>query len=294
MIFNRIAVIGLGLISGSICRGVKKYHTKTHITAYGRSIEKLQIALDDRIVDEIKSMDEIDLNGVDLIIVGTPVISSVRLIQDILSNPGLGSHTLVIDVGSVKGPVISGVIHLKNSDRFIGCHPMTGSHETGYEASRDDLLEHAVVFVTPWEKNRNSDVIAVAGFWESLKSKVKIIPSHVHDRAVTFTSHLPHIMSCLTVKALIDYLEEEKDITDIRPFIGRGFMDTTRVSAGSPDMWIEITAMNSGNIIQSLKDMSLRLNELAEVIDGGARVDTRDTLHAIFHDIRSFRVSLNE
>ena len=152
--FNTIAVFGLGLLGGSICRGIKKIHPGVRIHAYGRHPEKLEPALSSRFVDSIAGYDGISLAGVDLAVVSTPVSSSLEIINRVMAAPDLGPDTVVIDVGSVKEAIIRSVERLDRAGQFIGCHPMAGSEKMGYEHSRDDLFNGASVIITPHRLNR--------------------------------------------------------------------------------------------------------------------------------------------
>ena len=116
--FKKIAVIGLGLLGGSVCKSLKKKNPEIEITAYGRDLSRLSGALSDHVVDKIDLLDRIILKDVDLIIIATPVISSINIIKEILNNPELESGTLVIDVGSVKGPVVKAVAEENHVDQI--------------------------------------------------------------------------------------------------------------------------------------------------------------------------------
>lgn len=285
--FTTIALFGLGLLGGSICRGLKKTAPGTRIHAYGRSPERLAPALESRFVDSIGGFDRVSLAGVDLAVVSTPVDSSLEIIHRILSAPDLEPHAIVIDVGSVKERVISSVERLDRAGQFIGCHPMAGSEKMGYEHARDDLFSGASVIITPHRRNRAEDVAAVGRFWESLGARTLEVSPDEHDRIVTYTSHLPHLVAASLVAVFREF-RTRRGVADPGAFIGNGFRDTTRVASGSPDMWRDISLMNRDNIIEAIDRMAAELGRIRKALsdtDGGR-------LHEYFAGAKSVRDGL--
>jgi prephenate dehydrogenase len=288
--FNTIALFGLGLLGGSICKGLKKNSPGTRIAAYGRYPERLEQALGSRLVDSVAGFDRISLSGVDLAVVSTPVDSSIEIIKRILSAPDLGPETVVIDVGSVKDRIIRSVEHLGRAGQFIGCHPMAGSEKMGYEHSREDLFDGASVIITPHRQNRDEDVLAVRRFWESLRARTIVAAPETHDLIVTYTSHLPHLVASSLVRVFHEFCAAHGASADLDAFIGNGFRDTTRVSSGSPDMWRDIAVMNRQNILDAVDRMVAELGRLRKAIsepDAGARA-----LHEYFTAAKKIRDGL--
>lgn len=264
--FTNIALFGLGLLGGSVCRGLKKAQPGVRIHAYGRYPEKLEPALRSRFIDSIAGFDRISLSGIDLAVVSTPVHSSVEIITRILSASDLGPETVVIDVGSIKERIIRSVERLDRAGQFIGCHPMAGSEKMGYEHSRDDLFNGASVIITPHRRNRAGDVGAVRRFWESLGARTVEVTPEEHDCIVAYTSHLPHLVASSLVQVLGEFHAAHGGPGGIEPFIGNGFRDTTRVASGSPDMWRDISLMNRDNIIMAIDRMVAELGRFRSVL----------------------------
>ncbi len=281
--FQRIAVFGLGLLGGALCRGMKKNDAGVRITAYGRDRKKLEPALRGGFVDDTDVIDRMDLRGVDLAVVATPVISSIGLIERILGDPALGDGAIVIDVGSVKGPVVEAALRCPRADRFIGCHPMAGSEKTGFMHSDASLYEGSQVIVTPHELNRAEDLDAVASLWRSLGAKVSVVSPETHDFCVSHTSHLPHVLSAALAGRLMKFSRGGEAPADLGPFIGNGFRDTTRIAAGSPEMWRDIVLANRENIRTRLAELGADLERFMEIIDDG------DALYDYFSEIKRFR-----
>ncbi len=276
-------------MGGSLCRDLKK-KGKCSITAYGRDTDRLAPALDDGVIDRMETMERIDLAGVDLVVVSIPVIASISVLRDIVAREDLEPGALVLDVGSVKGAVCSGVEGLTGAGRFIGCHPMVGSEKMGYSHSRAGLYENAWVIITPGKQNDSSDVDRIEGFWQGLGARTMITDPDHHDLLVAYTSHLPHIISCITVDALMKFQSDMENPNDIVPFIGKGFLDVTRIAAGSPEMWQDIIENNIANIsaavVKALESLKLVTDHLNEKDQGS------DRLRAYFSEIKKFRESL--
>ena len=256
--FKNIAVIGLGLLGGSLCKSIKKYVPDARVSAYGRDLLKLAPALNDGAVDEIGPLDSISLEDKHLVIVCIPVVKSIEILRDLLQRPDLSDGAAVIDVGSVKNEIIMQTDDIARSGQFIACHPMAGSEKAGYAYSDADLYRDAWVIITPTEKNDHAMIDRVEDFWKTLGSKIIRTDAASHDEKVAHTSHFPHISSCLMVKLLSDY-NREKTASAISPFIGSGFKDMTRIASGSPEMWRDIVSMNRGNILKALDSF---INEL--------------------------------
>lgn len=263
--FDTIAVFGLGLLGGSVCRRLKRNRPGVRIRAYGRDPRRLDGALAEKLVDAAGGFGDVTLEGVDLAIVSTPVDSSIEIIRGLLARPDLGPSALVIDVGSVKESIIGAVEASGRADRYVGCHPMAGSEKMGYEFSRADLFDGASVIITPHARNRNEDVRAVAGFWEDLGAVTTVVSPGEHDLIAAFTSHLPHMLASTLVR-VFDEFRKGSGAADLRPFIGRGFLDVTRVSSGSPDMWRDIAVHNRENLVRALDRMIAELGALKELI----------------------------
>ncbi|OHD63431.1 MAG: hypothetical protein A2176_01950 [Spirochaetes bacterium RBG_13_51_14] len=288
--FTNIAVFGLGLLGGSICRGLKKINPDIRITAYGRNASRLEPALKDAFVDTVGSFERISLAGVDLAVVSTPADVSVDIISRLIRHAELGPAAIIIDVGSVKEPIIRSVTGMDRSDRFVGCHPMAGSEKMGYEHSREDLFDGATVIITPHSGNRDGDIRMVREFWEGLKARTVIVKPEEHDRIVTYTSHLPHIVASSLVRVFDEFNRDQAAGTDLRSFVGTGFRDVTRVSSGSPDMWRDIALLNRENILHAVVMMIDELERLKKALaDGeeGSRI-----LHEYFSAAKNVRDGL--
>ncbi|HQP48217.1 MAG TPA: prephenate dehydrogenase/arogenate dehydrogenase family protein [Spirochaetota bacterium] len=288
--FHKVAVFGLGLLGGSLAKALKKRFTDIEIVAFGRDPGKIKTALVDGCVDRMGDAADPDLAGIELVVVSVPVIASIQIIRSILDNATLEERALVIDVGSVKGEIVSSIECHEKAAQFIGCHPMAGSEKSGYEHVTADLYDDSSVIITPHEKNSSVDIDIIAGLWQSLNARTIVVPPELHDLIVAHTSHLPHMVSCAVVEQLMNSGLTERLGDSLSSFIGKGFMDVTRIAAGSPDMWREICLMNRSNICDAMTDIIARIISLRDII--AADSGSGDKLFRYFSDIKNFREPL--
>ncbi len=268
--FKHIAVFGLGLLGGSLCKAVRKISPSTRLSAWGRSADRLLPALHDGTVDRIGLAEEADLAGVDCVVVASTVVSSIAILKNILDREDLGKNTVVIDVGSVKEAILKSISTHSRYNQFIGCHPMAGSEKKGYDNGRSDLYNASIVIITPHDKNSNSDIEKTENFWRMLGAKTVRLDAALHDRIVARTSHLPHMSACVLVD-LVAGLWEKFGAEQVSYGIGKGFRDSTRIAAGSEEVWSEIAMLNAENIVSAIDDMVLCLEELKRMI-----IDSRE------------------
>lgn len=283
--FNKVAIIGLGLIGGSIARMLKKKLQSVYIIAYGRKPENLHNALKEGFIDETASIDAIDCNNVDLFIVATPVLSSIAIINSLLDDPHLKSSAKIIDAGSVKQAIVDSVINHQKAHQFVGCHPMAGSEKSGYTFSTHSILTGAWVIITPHQKNSREDIADIEKFWEMLECRIHITDAATHDRIVAATSHLPHMASSALMESFFS-TNNAMDLHNIQPFIGKGFKDMTRLAGGSPDMWADIVLLNNANIIAVLDDYVQSLMKIKHVIQKATVDNDRDLLFQYFDEVQ--------
>lgn len=287
---ERIAVIGLGLLGGSVCKSLKQENPKIEISGYGRDINRLFRANEDGAIDRGELLERLDLKKIDFLVVATPVASSINIIKGILERDDLEKETIIIDVGSVKSLIIEQVSACGKSGQFVGCHPMAGSEESGYSSSSPDLYKGASVIITPTEKNNPEDIKRVENFWKLLGAKTCIETPESHDITVAVTSHLPHIVSCCLAEVLKNFLDKNTLENSISSFIGKGFNDMTRISSGSPVMWRDISMMNRRYLSQSIEEITGILDSFRELIQR-KKVEP-DKIEDFFHRIKEFRDGL--
>ncbi len=259
MEFNRVGIFGVGLLGGSLGMSLKQHTNDIEIIGIGRSAERLQTAVEIKAIDSYACEPQAINPPLDLLVICTPV----RLVPGHLerSLPALKEGALVTDVGSTKATVVEqceaigeGKIH------FIGSHPIAGSHKTGVTAAQPTLFHKKTCVVTPTSKSPPHAVHAIESFWCSIGMKVVHMTPEEHDRLLAHSSHLPHMAAvalCHVVKNIGD---------EIKPVLGSGFRDTTRVAAGDPAMWLDICLENKTPLLDSLQSLQTTLTHLQTLL----------------------------
>ena len=282
---STIAFIGLGLIGGSIARGIKRANPDTTIMAYMRTRSRLEQAKADGIVDVILDGIGEELRQCDLIFLCTPVEYNAQYLSSI--RPYLKPGALLTDVGSTKTDIHEAVTRLGMEQVFVGGHPMAGSEKTGYENSTDHLLENAYYIITPTAASSDQDVERLVDVANTIGSIPIVLDYHYHDQVTAAISHLPHIVASSLVNLVKD--SDGKDGMMKRLAAG-GFKDITRIASSSPVMWEQICMTNTGNITEVLDRYIDSLTTLREELsDHQSRA-----IYQLFESSRDYRNSFAE
>ena len=239
--------IGLGLIGGSIARGLKRSAPDIQIMAYMRTREKLEQAHADGIVDLILDGVDEHLSECDIIFLCTPVEFNESYLRQI--RPFLKEGTVVTDVGSTKTSIHETVAALGMESCFVGGHPMAGSEKTGYESSTDHLLENAYYIITPTPHTPASYTDRMVDVANAIGALPLVLDYHRHDFIVAAISHLPHLIASSLVNLVHDCDSEDQMM---KRLAAGGFKDITRIASSSPVMWEQICMTNTGNITEVL------------------------------------------
>lgn len=256
---NRVlAVVGVGLLGGSVALAAKQRGVADRVIGIGRNPERLQSAVNAGVIDEfLTALPEGDAPWT-TIVIGTPVDRIAEDVQRIaaVSRPG----TLVTDVGSVKGSICEAVqsAKLPAGVSFVGAHPLAGSHETGFEAARANLFDGKVTVVTPNPAGDESANSAISSFWEQLGSRVIEMSPAEHDAALATTSHLPHVAASALAATLPETFQQ---------LVASGFKDTTRIAAGDPDLWVAILLENAAAVSASLDAFSQSFGKFRTAVE---------------------------
>ena len=258
MLFQKITLIGVGLLGGSVGLAARERGVTGRVTGLVRRAESLEEcvavgAVDDATLDLPEAVADAGL-----VILCTPVGGMSNLAKQI--QPYLATDAIITDVGSVKRPVVAAVEPVL--PRFIGSHPLCGSEKTGVAHARADLLGGAVCAVTPTDYSPADAVEAVTEFWSALGSRVVNLSAADHDAICARTSHLPHVLASALVNAVL-----AKPRTGENDFLGTGFRDTTRLASGSPEMWRDIALDNAEAIAAALNELQAEVAGLKEALD---------------------------
>lgn len=259
----KIGMVGLGLIGGSIAKGIKRKHPEWPIVAYNRTIASLHEAKADGSIDIMVDAIDERVCDVDVLYFCTPVETAVLKMKEAI--PYLGKNTIITDVGSTKAAIYESVKELGLSDRFIGGHPMAGSEKSGYKYSKAHLLENAYYVLTPGEGASDDKLEIMKGISEDLSAITVVLSPYEHDEAVAAISHFPHLMAC----ALVNQVRKE-DTSGIRKTLAAGgFKDITRIASSSPVMWEQICMTNQEPIAGFIKRFIKELEGILDDVENG-------------------------
>jgi prephenate dehydrogenase len=257
---RKVAIVGVGLIGGSLGLALHKRGLAGNVTGIGRQQATLDKALAVGAIDEATTDLEQGVTDAEIVVIATPVAAIAdQVCRAMAAAP---QAKLITDAGSTKG-LICGAVEKQlagKSHRFVGSHPLAGDHRTGPENAREDLFEGRTVVVTP-TKNTSEEVLEITReFWQSLGAMVHVMSPEEHDQAVAATSHLPHLVASAVAKTTPqEYL----------PLAATGWADTTRVAAGDPDLWTQIFKQNSADILPALDRLISQLQEMRSQLVAG-------------------------
>ena len=265
MLFDSIAIIGLGLIGGSLARAVKRAGLCKTVTGYGRREAALQQAVTDGVIDDYSLDVREAVAGADLVVLATPLSTTETLMSEM--SGALKPGCIITDVGSAKGVVVAAARQAL-ADRlayFIPAHPIAGTEKSGVEASFAELFENHIVIITPLTETDRAARDTVAAMWRGVGATVVDLDVDHHDEVLAATSHLPHVL----VYTLIDCLARMQDKDEIFTYAAGGFADFTRVASSSPEMWRDICIANNTSLLAVLDSFEQHLNGVRDAIAGG-------------------------
>lgn len=263
--FKKVAIIGVGLIGGSLAIVLKNKALAGSVVGIGRGKANLETALRLGIIDSFTTDIEEGVRGADLVIVATPVKKISETIRK--AAPALKKGCIVTDVGSVKKAVIDEVEPLlPEGVHFVAGHPIAGTEHSGAEAAFAELFIDRKCIITPTDRTDRVALDAIRSIWEAAGSGVAVMDAAVHDRILAAVSHLPHIIAYSLVNTVADI---EASGVDALGFSAGGFKDFTRIASSSPEMWTDICAMNKASLIEMIEAFQSRLERLKRLVDSG-------------------------
>ena len=258
--FDKLCIIGVGLMGGSVARAARLKGLSKIIMGYGRlqDLQNLETAKHLGVIDDYSLDIEVAVQDADCVVIATPVES----IESILSllQPIWSDQTIYTDVGSTKGSVVAaaqrvfGVI----PNNFVLAHPIAGAEQSGVEAAVDDLFVNKRLIISPLSHTRIDALKKIQSFWEQCGSDVSMMEVHRHDAILAATSHLPHVLAF----ALVDMLGHQDEQSEIFNYAAGGFRDFTRIASSDPTMWRDICLANKNEIIPLLEQTKSQLDKI--------------------------------
>ncbi len=257
--WDTVAIVGVGLIGGSVGRALLERGLAKQVVGIGHRATSLRAA---KKVGAVTSTTTDLARGVaraNLVVICTPVEQIAAQALVALNHAPAGA--LITDAGSTKQQIVAAVEKkLPPGGRFVGSHPMAGSEKSGPGEARADLFVGRAVIVTPTKKSPAADTEAVGEFWAALGARVFMMSPEAHDRAVAGTSHLPHLIS-----ALLAAVTRSEDA----PLIAGGWLDTTRVAGGDPELWRQILQSNDQQVLAALAQFEKQLTSARRALERG-------------------------
>jgi prephenate dehydrogenase len=265
-LFEKMTVIGVGLLGASLAKACKDRGLVGEITGYGRNRENLKKAKSLKIIDNCPDDLGSAVSDADLIVLCTPVSTIIPLIQSLISQVRPG--TLITDVGSVKDSVVHSADKLvPKGIFFVGSHPIAGGENSGIEASTKNLYQDTKCIVTPTGKTNKTALNKISTFWQAVGMNVISLSTEEHDFIFGAVSHLPHIIAYALMNTI--GVLKTPDNLEVVSFSGAGLRDITRIASSDPVMWRDICLSNRNHTLDLIRKFQNKLEEIRNTIERG-------------------------
>ena len=286
-VYERVALIGLGLIAGSMAHAMRRDGLAGEITGYARSEETRKVAAEIGLVDRVCDSAADAVKGADLVVLCVPVGAMGAVAAEIA--PHLDKGATVSDVGSVKRAVIEAVgPHIPDGVHFIPAHPLAGTEKSGPRSGFAELFDNRWCLIVPAEGTDEAAIARLRRFWEAMGANVDEMEAEHHDLVLAVTSHAPHLIA-YTMVGVADDLQRvtQKEVVN---FSATGFRDFTRIAASDPTMWRDVFLNNKDATLEILGRFTEELFALQRAI----RTGDGDHLHDYFTRTRAIRRGIIE
>jgi prephenate dehydrogenase len=262
---NRLAIIGLGMIGGSLALALRKAGQVREVVGYGRNINNLQDATRSGVIDHAAVTVADAVRNADMVVMASPVGAISALLAEVAT--ALADHAVVTDVGSVKGTVVTAARNTlgKRFQDFVPGHPIAGTEHSGVAAAEASLFQGHRIILTPEPETGAAAVARVRSLWVAVGAEVVTMATDVHDRVLAAGSHLPHVLAY----CLVDMLVRRDDHREIFQCAAGGFRDFTRIAGSDPVMWRDICLANRKALVEALGQYAVDLNALTQAIEQG-------------------------
>ncbi|MDX9713944.1 MAG: prephenate dehydrogenase/arogenate dehydrogenase family protein [Dissulfurispiraceae bacterium] len=282
LLFDKVALMGVGLIGASLAKAMKVRGLCGSITGYGRNIDNLERASAEGIIDNYTTTPQECCKDADLIVLASPPAVFGSLVRE--ARHSFKNSAIVTDVGSIKGKTVFEMESLMPPDvHFVGAHPIAGSEKTGIAGSSPDLFNGALCLITPTQTTNKSALERVSKLWSTTGAVVEFMDPFRHDEVYAAVSHFPHIIAYELVNAVADADPE------FLKYAGRGFRDTTRIAMSSPELWRDISILNSEELLRLISLFRKRLDDMAYYL----RDKNGQQIEAEFSKARALRSDLD-
>ncbi|MBI5682825.1 MAG: prephenate dehydrogenase/arogenate dehydrogenase family protein [Deltaproteobacteria bacterium] len=269
MRFNKVAIIGVGLIGGSIAIVLRQNGITNNIIGIGRGIKNLETAKKLGVIDEYTQDAKQGVKDADLVIVATPVAGIAKIVKEI--SPSLKKGTIITDVGSVKRNIVVQIeSFLPDAIHFVAGHPVAGTENAGAAAAFPSLFQNRKCILTPTKKTNPQALEKIKRLWEIAGSEVILMDAEKHDRVLSAVSHLPHVVAYALVNTVAGINDFSENIVQ---YSAGGFKDFTRIASSPPEMWRDICLLNKDailDVVSRFKEVLKNLETMIENADADA------------------------
>ena len=262
---NKLCIIGVGLIGGSLARALRAGGHVREVSGYGRSIANLQLAVELGVIDRVEVSLADAARLADVIVLAVPVGGMAEILQQLA--PLLTDQVIVTDVGSVKGAVVAAARAALGArfPHFVPGHPIAGREQSGVAASVPDLFRHRRVILTPGTETDSTALARVRTMWEAAGAETIELTAEDHDRILSVSSHLPQMLAT----CLMDMVVRHDDHRAILDCAAGGFRDVTRIAGSDPVMWRDICLTNRDALVNALRQYHVELRDLISAVEKG-------------------------
>jgi prephenate dehydrogenase len=262
---STLAIVGVGMIGGSLSLALKQRGMVSHVIGIGRSMVNLEKALSLKTIDEISTDIADAARRADIIVLATPVGAMAKALEQI--TPELDATKIVTDVGSVKQGVVNQAMTIMGEkfSRFVPAHPVAGKEHSGVAAASADLYEKHKVAITPHADSDLDSCKTIEHMWRSVGADVVKMEVAEHDRVLAMTSHLPHVLAY----AMVHFFAGSADKDKCYEMAAGGFYDFTRIASSDPAMWRDICRMNKSEVLEHIQGFQEKLNEIVQLLETG-------------------------
>ncbi len=281
---DRLAIIGVGLIGGSLALALKQAGAVKHVIGYGRKLENLERGIELGVIDSLATTVADCVRDADVIVVAVPLGAMRQLFTEL--KVSAGRDAVITDVGSAKGSVIAAAKQELGDllPRFVPGHPIAGTEQSGVEAGFASLYQGRRVILTPLEQTDADAVEMIDDMWQHCGAIMEYLSVEHHDKVLAATSHLPHMLAY----ALVHHLSNLNDHEEIFRYAAGGFRDFSRIASSDPVMWRDVCLANGDALVTLIDQYQQELERIASAIrDGDA-----DELLKLFGRAKSERDSL--
>ena len=263
MLFERVAVIGVGLIGGSFALALKQAGACAQVVGAGRNAENVRLAQERGILDSVAPDAVAAAHGADLVLIAAPVAQFAKIFREIA--PVLGPKALVTDAGSTKRDVIAAARSSlgRKIAQFVPAHPIAGAEKSGAAAASAELFRGKRVILTPLAENTDSSVRKVDAAWSACGARVTRMEPEAHDALLAAVSHLPHLLAF----ALVHEIAGRENSAELFSFAAGGFRDFTRIASSHPEMWRDICSANTDHLLIELSRFEKRLAKVRALLE---------------------------